>query len=126
MTRKIRILIAEDEADLTELYQDAFSAAGFDVTVSTSGAGAASRVQSEEFDVILSDLNMPGVNGLDLIKIARQSALNKKTLIVLVSGEVDVEATALAMKSGIKDVFVKPVKTSQIIERIQQRLATKS
>lgn len=126
MTKKIRILIAEDEKELTELYADAFEAEGFEVTVSNSGAGAASRIQSQGFDVILSDINMPGVNGLELIKLCRQSLVNMKTLIVLVSGEVDVEATALAMKSGIKDVFVKPVKTSQLIERIKQRLGTKS
>jgi DNA-binding response OmpR family regulator len=120
---KPKILVAEDEQDLTELYQEVLESAGFEVLISNTGAGAASLITTTKFNAIVTDIAMPGMTGLQIAELARQSEFNRDALIVLVSGRVDMSATAKALKLGIRDVFVKPVLPSQIAERVKARLA---
>ncbi|MBZ5535790.1 MAG: diguanylate cyclase [Acidobacteriia bacterium] len=101
-----RILIVDDEVRLTESLESLASAMGFVCQVAHSGYDAQERLLAEEFDLIITDLLMPGISGLDLIDFASGHGL--WTPIVVLTGQGTVNAAVQAMKQGAYDFVVKP------------------
>ncbi|OGF47892.1 MAG: hypothetical protein A2231_07450 [Candidatus Firestonebacteria bacterium RIFOXYA2_FULL_40_8] len=85
MKNKInKILVVDDEQVVRELLESTLSSRGYLVTLSADAEDAHERISSERFDLILSDYNMPGGSGLQLIKSVK--IINQKTKIILMSG----------------------------------------
>jgi PAS domain S-box-containing protein len=103
---KPRVLIVDDEVRLTESLESLAWAMGFSCRVAHSGYEAQELLLAEEFDLIITDLLMPGISGFDLIEFARGRGL--WTPIVVLTGEGTVKAAVQALKQGAYDFVVKP------------------
>lgn len=111
-----RLLIAEDDEALATLLQEYLSEAGYDVVVCNRGDEAVRLIQSEKFDLILSDIVMPGADGLALL--AEASSDPMKTLVILMTGYSGVEDALHAVEQGAYDFVSKPFQLPEIRVRL--------
>lgn len=120
-----RLLIVDDEENLrTSLYQ-AFRMEGYEVTGAADAQEALALIQGANFDVLLTDLMMPGLDGLSLLEKAR--VLMPEAVIILMTGQATVESAIRALKGGAYDYILKPFKLEEIFHVVgrgleQQRL----
>jgi len=120
MSQKESILIIEDEPRLLRLLEMNLESE-FKVTAVSNGAEALSKIGHESFDVILSDIRLPGASGMDILKASIQK--NPETPVILVTAFGTVENAVEAMKIGAFDYLVKPVKIKElkmVLERALQ------
>lgn len=115
-----KILIVDDEVDLAELVVESFGLEGFTAEKALSGEDALKRCEAEHFDVIVSDQNMSGINGLDLLKALKEKS-SKNFLFYLCSGEIDLNLEDFKQLGGT-DIVSKPYDLFALVERIKRDL----
>lgn len=101
-----RILIVEDDPGLRFTMTDALEGAGFDVTGADDGVEAVRRIHGERFDVVVTDLRLPGKDGMEVLREARGKI--PPPSVVVMTGYGSVESAVAAMKSGAEDYLTKP------------------
>jgi len=106
MTRKISILIVDDEESVRDSLNNWFTEDGFYVRCAENGKRALSILENEDFDIILADLKMPGMDGLELLK--RIKALDKDSIIIVMTAFATVDTAVKALKDGAYDYVTKP------------------
>jgi DNA-binding NtrC family response regulator len=106
------ILIVEDNHILREEIAAAFSEIGHSVREADDGNRAFTVLEEEEFDVVITDMKLPGKNGLDVVKFARQ--INDYTSIIVITAYGTVESAVEAMKSGACDYIQKPFRLEEM------------
>jgi len=102
-----KILIVDDDSDVRDLCSDSLSQEDYSVTTSSSGEDAWELAQKNHFDLVLSDIRMPGMDGLELFENLRTIDPNQS--IIMFSGFGDVDAAVEAMKRGAFDYLSKPL-----------------
>ena len=102
-----RIMIVDDDKDALEVYKTRLSHAGFDVEVAESAEQALSRVKKFDPGLIVTDVRMSGMTGLELLSKIREAM--EGVYVVVMTGHDDMETAVTAMKSGAFDFLVKPV-----------------
>jgi DNA-binding response OmpR family regulator len=102
-----KILIVDDDPEICALCAEALSEDGYQVITSTNGDEALELAQHEEFDVVLSDLRMPGMTGLELLKNLKGA--DSDQAVIMFSGFGDMEIAVEAMKLGAYDSLPKPL-----------------
>jgi len=108
----IRVLIAEDEANLGELLQSYLAGRGHRVTVTLDGQAALDALHSQPFDVALLDIVMPKLDGLEVLRQVRENPSPPECIIITGNGTID---TAIAaMKLGAYDYVSKPYRLAEI------------
>jgi two-component system, NtrC family, response regulator HydG len=107
-----RVLIIDDEAFHAETVAESLQRVGYDCVVATSGAAGAQRIEDEKFDVILTDLKMAGVDGLEILRKARQE--QPETAVVVITGHGDVKTAVEAMQQGASNFLQKPVNLAEL------------
>lgn len=113
---KGRILLVDDEDDFLKTLADRLKLRGLDAHTAASGEEAILRVQEHEFDTIVVDLSMPGIDGIETIE--RIKAINPTTEIIMLTGHATVESGVKAMKTGAGDFLQKPVDMPTLLEKI--------
>lgn len=116
MDKSHRILIVEDEPTLAELVQDYLRAAGFDTVVIHDGSDAAQWLQHQQADLIVLDLMLPGMDGIEFCKLIRKSA---DTPIVMATAKVEEIDRILGLNIGADDYICKPYSPKELIARIR-------
>lgn len=111
-----RLLIAEDDEALAALLEEYLSEADYNVVVCNRGDDAVQRLQSEHFDLVLSDVVMPGADGLAVLAEAGSDPAN--TLVVLMTGYSGVEDALHAVGQGAYDFVSKPFQLPEIRVRL--------
>lgn len=115
------ILIVDDEAALRQTLARILQQAGFEVTTAENGEQGLSFMQTTNFDLIFMDLRMPGMAGLDVLKLIHA---NYPTMpVVLFTAQPDLNSAVEALRSGATDYLLKPLKPQALIERAQTILA---
>ena len=102
-----RVLVVDDETDLAELYARILRSYGYVVDTAGDGAAALEAVKANEFDAIVSDINMPGMDGVRLLKAVRSRDLDVPVL--LVTGKPALESAVQAVEYGALRYLSKPV-----------------
>ncbi len=102
-----RILVADDECGIREFIADAIGVNGHDVSVAADGAEAARLLDRYQVDVLITDLKMPGMDGMDLLRKVRAEQPEVEVIILTAHGTVDTAVTA--MKIGAFDYLQKPI-----------------
>lgn len=120
---KKRILVVDDEAPVCALLVERLTAAGFHCRACASGEEALEALQSETFDVVISDLNMPGISGLELLGSVH--AKYPGAAFVMVTGVDDVRIGIQAMKQGADDYLTKPFQFEIVLASVQRALEKK-
>jgi DNA-binding NtrC family response regulator len=108
----VKILIADDDKNLRGVFTNELSEEGFDVDEAESGIKAMDLLEKDEYDVLVLDLNMPGLGGMDVLK--KIKALGLPTEIIVLTGHSTVETAVEAMKLGAYDYLTKPFKTAEL------------
>lgn len=104
-----RVLIVEDDADTLEMLSLWLHRWGYACDEALSGEDALRLVSEHCPDVIISDLVMPGMSGLDLLKAIRTQNLECRSVFVLISGHTSVEVAVSAIEEGADECLLKPI-----------------
>ena len=107
-----RLLIVDDEQKVCECLQRFFSAQGFEASCVFTGEEAIERLINQPPDVVLLDIQLPGVSGIEVLKRAKD--LCPETKVIMVTGSVDAEREEEAMAYGARGYITKPFDFSQI------------
>ena len=102
-----KILVVDDEVKICELLQRFFEKKGYTVITSNNGMDATEKVQNESPDVMLLDIRMPGMDGIEVLKCVRE--FNKKIGIIMVTAVMDEDIAKSAMKLGADEYITKPI-----------------
>jgi DNA-binding NtrC family response regulator len=108
----IRLLIADDDRSLRKVLTTELSDSGYDVSITDSGSNAVALLEKKDFDVLLLDLNMPGLGGMDVLKKIR--ALEMPAEVIILTGHGTVPTAVEAMKLGAYDYIAKPFKLEEL------------
>jgi signal transduction histidine kinase len=114
---KIRVLIADDEDGLRTTIAAWLGDEGFEVQQAPDGLEAVKLVQSNDFDIALLDIKMPGMNGLEVLRYLRKNSPNTDT--VMMTGMSDVSMAVEAMKLGAREYLTKPVDLDQLVPQLR-------
>jgi EAL domain-containing protein (putative c-di-GMP-specific phosphodiesterase class I) len=106
------VLLVDDEPSITRGYARTLMDAGFEVEVANSGQEAQERVRNRTFDVIVSDIAMPGMSGIELLRGVREADLDVP--VIMMTGGPAVESAVQAMEHGALRYLIKPVDPCQL------------
>ncbi|GAB1450994.1 sigma-54 dependent transcriptional regulator [Draconibacterium sp.] len=106
MPKKISILIVDDESSVRDSLYNWFIEDGFHVAVAEDAKTALTILESESFDIVLSDIKMPGMDGLQML--ARIKAIKKDAIVIMMTAFATVETAVQALKDGAFDYVTKP------------------
>lgn len=119
-----RILLVEDDPDLSQLFVDLFDSRGFIVSRASNGRDALDQMVAGAFDVVLTDIYMPEMDGLEFIRECR--LIDKNVALIAISGggsTFDLDMLPLAKRMGANAVLRKPVKVDQLVQAVEDALA---
>ena len=120
------VLIIEDEADAAELFAEMMRVSGFRVLKTSSSTPALSLITSEKPDVIILDIMMPEISGLDILRQMRQDAMLANIPVVVVSAKSMPADIKIGMEAGASMYLTKPVGFLELKEAVEQALGNKS
>jgi len=113
-TGRGQILLVDDEHSIARAYARTLGAAGFTVETAHDGKAAAAAARARKFDVIVSDITMPGMNGLELLRLVREHDLDVP--FVLMTGGPAIDSAVRAMEYGALRYLIKPVAPAELEE----------
>ena len=120
MPPKANLLIVDDEANTLASLSRAFRLGGHEATVCDNAAKALDLAKSQNFDLIFSDVVMPGKDGLSLLEDLRSQGIN--TPVVMMSGQAHIEMAVRATKLGALDFLEKPISTDKLLLTVENVL----
>ncbi|MFZ5478845.1 MAG: EAL domain-containing protein [Myxococcota bacterium] len=115
-----RVLVADDEPAVLRTVAKVLRAAGNDVCETADGDAAVASISREPFDAILTDISMPGVTGIDLLRMIRERDLDVPVL--LMTGEPRLETAIRAVELGAAGYLVKPFQNEALVDAVQRAL----
>ena len=121
--RKTRILIIDDDVGFRDLLRIHLSAAGYQVQVAEDGVTGGRALLAQTPDLIVSDLNMPFLDGFELLSLLHSDAETATIPVILLSGRSDGDTMAKAVELGAADFLTKPVTRDQLLESIEACLS---
>jgi len=116
-----RILLVDDEAEFLEALSERMRARGMDVATSASAREALETVEQGAFDAVVLDLMMPGMDGLEALRILKEK--DPKLQVILLTGHATVEKGVEAMKRGAVDLLEKPADIDTLTQKIKEASA---
>jgi DNA-binding response OmpR family regulator len=114
-----RVLVVEDERDVSELLRYNLGREGYDVIVAATGAEALRRAREARPDLILLDIMIPGVNGWEVCRRLKQDAETRAIPVIVVTGRVEEGDKVLGFELGADDYVTKPFSTRELLARIR-------
>ncbi len=110
------VLLVDDEEQFLEVLSERLETRGLKVNSVTSGEDAITQVEDKNFDAIVVDLAMPGINGIETMKRIKEKRPDLE--IIILTGHATVKTGIEAMKLGAEDFLEKPVDLSVLLEKI--------
>jgi two-component system response regulator PilR (NtrC family) len=124
MNARARILVVDDERSMQEFLEIFLRGEGYEVATAGDLAGARALLESDDFDVVISDIQMPGGSGLDLLHAAREAA--PEAVVIMITAFASTETAIAAMKEGAYDYLTKPFRVDEIRLVVEKALEKKS
>lgn len=112
-TEKIKVLITDDDGDLRELLTEAVRNWGYTVSVAKDGEEALRRLRMDRYDIVITDLMMPGMDGLTLLGKIKQ--LDRDILVILITGYATILTAVKAIEVGAYDYIAKPFRLDELM-----------
>ena len=123
MSEKARILVVDDEQSMREFLEIFFRREGYDVTTAADYESAQLAAESDDFDVVISDVQMPGRDGLALLRSVKESS--PETVVIMITAFATTESAIAAMKEGAYDYVTKPFKVDELRLVVEKALEKK-
>jgi len=120
MTLKANLLLVDDDANTLASLSRAFRMAGHEATVCDNAARASELLKTEKFDLIFSDVVMPGKSGLEFLEEIRNAGV--RIPLILISGQANIEMAVKATKLGALDFLEKPLSTDKLLITVENAL----
>jgi two-component system nitrogen regulation response regulator NtrX len=120
VTRKAHLLLVDDDANTLASLSRAFRLAGHEATVCDNATRAVDLLRTEKFDLIFSDVVMPGKNGLEFLEEIKNAGV--KAPVILISGQANIEMAVRATKLGAMDFLEKPLSTDKLLVTVENAL----
>ncbi len=114
------ILIVDDEKDIRESLSAVLQSEGYLCAIAENGETAIEKLERSNFDIIITDIVMPNLDGMKLLDKALQISPN--TLVVLMTAYASIETAVSALRKGAADYLLKPIEFDEVIMRIKQML----
>ncbi len=112
MEKRANILVIDDEENIRELLRELFEDENLSVSTASSGEEGIEIAKEKSFDVVITDLKMPGMNGIEVIRKFKEK--NSNTTVIVITGYPTIESAIEAMKEGAYDYILKPFNLDQI------------
>ncbi len=117
------LLVVDDEAVIREGMRRILSTDGYHVETSASGRAAIEKIQEQDFDVVITDLKMPGMDGIEVLKTIK--ILQPEVPVIIITGYSTVDTAVDAMKNGAFDYIAKPFTSDLILDKVRKAIAQK-
>lgn len=111
-----KILLVDDELDFREVMEKFFSHRGLACAVAANCAEALEQLDREPFDVVIMDISMPGLSGLECMEEIKK--LYSWLEVIILTGHASVHGGLIGMKKGAFDYCLKPVEFSELLEKV--------
>ena len=121
MVASPRVLVVDDEPVVNESCRRVLSARGYEVDTVESGREGMSRASAQEFDLVITDLRMPDLDGMELVRTIRRERPN--TAIVVITGYGSVPSAVEAVRLGVADYIEKPFTPKQLTDAVAKAFA---
>ncbi len=118
-----KVLIIDDEQEFTQALAERMTNRGMTVSTSSSAIEGLQSVEEHSFDVVVLDLQMPEMDGIETLKILKKK--NPELQVILLTGHATVEKGIEAMKLGAMDLLEKPADMTTLTEKIKKAQAKK-
>lgn len=115
---KAKVLLVDDEADFLTALAERLETRDLKVSTAGSGEVAMAMVEREGFDLIILDLDMPGIDGLETLK--RIKAQHPDVEIIVLTGQGSLRTSIEAMKRGAENFLQKPIDISELMDKINE------
>jgi len=117
---KPRILVVDDEKGIRESVSLVLSEEGYETEIASDGSEALNLLGEKDFDVLITDLKMPGIDGIDLIK--KSLKICPQTSVIIITAHASVESAIEALRTGAFDYILKPFDFDDLILKVQRLL----
>jgi len=117
---QFRVLVVDDEAVIRDALKRILEGERFSVETCVSGHSAIESLHEREFDLIVTDLKMPGMNGIEVLKAVK--TLQPEAPVIMITGYASVDTAVEAMKNGAVDYIAKPFSPEQFLEKVERAL----
>ncbi len=121
-SQDLQVLVVDDERDIRDGSERILTRKGYNVTKASNGEEALAFVEKTQYAIVLLDLKMPGMDGLEVLRLIRES--HPDTLVIVITGYATIETAIEAMKRGAYDFMPKPFKPDQlriVVDRAMER-----
>jgi two-component system, OmpR family, response regulator len=123
--KTMRILVTDDDPVIRTLFEKRLSNEGYQVTLASDGSEAARFLESMPFDILITDLVMPGgIDGIELLNIAKKKSIDIEVIVITAHSSID--TAVAAMKKGAVDYLEKPIHFDELFIRLEKIWEVKS
>jgi type IV pilus assembly protein PilB len=120
--RRRRVLVVEDSATVAAVVKYYLELEGFDVVLATDGESGLDAAFQHKPDVVVTDWNMPGMNGLEMVRALRRDPRSADTRVMILTAESSVESETEGLSAGADDYLLKPVEPRRLAARVKALL----
>jgi DNA-binding NtrC family response regulator len=117
----IRVLLVDDEKEFLEVLAERLEGRGLMVRTALSGPDALEELKREEIDMVVLDVAMPGMSGIEILSHIRQ--INSSIQVIMLTGQATVESGMEALELGAFNYILKPVEIDALVAQIQRAYA---
>jgi DNA-binding NtrC family response regulator len=121
MSSRKRVVVVDDDKGMRHILRACLEDEGYEVVTAATGEEALDRLRPGGIDLVITDLVMPGVDGLEILR--RASQLEPRPAVVLMTGHASVESAVEALRRGADDYLVKPLHLTEVGARIRRVMA---
>jgi DNA-binding NtrC family response regulator len=121
MDKNTRILIVDDEAGMCDFLAYYLGSQGFQVATAPSGEDALALLDKEPFHLVLADIMMPSIDGLEMLRLVKQALPD--TIVIMMTAYASLDKAMKAITYGAADLLVKPFELAVLLSTIERGLA---
>ena len=115
------IMIIDDEKIVCDMMKLSLEQEGYEVETFLNGESALARLEQRKFNVVVTDLKMKGVDGLEVLRTVKQ--LYPGTVVIMITAFANLDVAIEALREDVHDFFPKPIKIKELKESIRKALA---
>ncbi len=115
-----RVLVVDDEVGIRESVKRILEKQGFDVVTASNGEDAFKLIREEAIDLVITDIRMAGMDGVDLLKVCK--SVSPTTEVIMITGYASVDTAVESMKLGAYDYITKPFKKAELLKAVNKAI----